>query len=119
MGNLLLLLLLWLGPEPLVVIDTVDVCELNHVYADDGSHTFTQVVWWRDNGERFEVVAWKIVKDGEPHIERGQALWWDNGLRQVKAKHYRERWSQYDVELYDREILPADQRKGLGRGMRR
>lgn len=60
------LLILALNPQfesPL--LDRVDRVELNHFYGPEGNLVFSQVIWydWSLKSDRFEVVAWRLLKD--------------------------------------------------------
>ena len=109
----LLLLLGWLGAEPLVVTDRVDLLEVNHFYDANGEPVFTQFIWWDYNRaeNRYDVRAWKLDK-GEPQ-QGGTVTWWDGGVRRVVAGQRRETFTQFDPELTAREVLSTDRRRGL------
>lgn len=50
--------------------------------------------------------------------DRWESYWLDEKCgkwRTVRAKHYRETWTDWDVELVARTVLPEEQRTGLTR----
>jgi hypothetical protein len=63
-------------------------------------------------GERPQVRAWRLIKDGSPTLLAGAegwvCRWMDAGvLREVHASSFVETWTQYDPELVEREYLPS------------
>ncbi len=118
----LLLTLLTLLPQPNagVLRDRVDLAELNHFYDDNGKLVFDQVIWyeWAGRPKTFVVYDWRLAKENvtvqpQRDWERGGyvSLFVDGAqLREVRAGAYRETWTQYDVELAEREILPKERR---------
>lgn len=113
LSNLLLLLSLWLGPESLVLIDTVDVIEHNRFYDEHGALVFEQAIFKEWDGERHQVRDWRLVKPGFTMLPTGCLFWDGDRLRRVTAKQVQHSWTQYDPELTEREVLPVCQRKGL------
>jgi hypothetical protein len=121
MYELLLIALLAIVPQDCVARDGVDALEVNHLYDDGGRLVFTQVIGWeRDDRCRF----WRMAKTADmlpaaDPIRGGYVLRWiDNDTtREVRAPSIRETWTQYDVETYDRQFLPAELRRKL-RGQR-
>lgn len=117
------LLLLTLGVLPLEggpLSDRVDLIEVNHVFSPEGRPTFAQCIFYTWQNERYEVVAWRGLKSADqwPHRNyvRGgfTTIWYDGDvLRRVDAYAIRETWTQYDVELAEREILPKHLRREL------
>lgn len=108
--------------------DHVDLVEVNHCYNADGRLMFDQVIWYNFGYERFDVVAWRILKNVRngkdefiprhatpiPDSRLHVSFWRDKGVRRkVIAKIYRETWTTYDPELKEREFLPSKQRQGL------
>jgi hypothetical protein len=105
------------------VRDRCDLIELNHYFDEHGRLVFDQVIFldWSEADSRFQVVAWRLVKH-ESQIPRPDCcgrkhyttLWDDNGvMRAVVADSFRETFTQYDVELLEREVLPKAQRREL------
>ena len=123
----LLLAILPLGTVPAPCPATVDRCdlmELNHFYDEQGRLVFDQVIFydWSDDDARHMVRAWRLVKHPSQLPQRdwsggGYAAVWQDGevLRHVRAKFFRETWTQYDPELDEREHLPKERRKELSR----
>lgn len=92
--NLLFLLFLTI-PNENVFVDHVDVVEINHYYSNELSVVFDQAIYWKfnpnigkykfikiDNLERrvdadprFNVVAWKLIKDGRKKYDEEKRLW--------------------------------------------
>jgi len=105
-----------------VARDVVDVIEVNHVYDDDGRPVFTQQIFWvwSERESRYHVRAWRMVKEAaqlprRDHVHGGYVAQWLDGqtLRAVHALSIRETWTQYDVEMLERETLPVEQRTPL------
>lgn len=108
-------------PNETVLDDSFDRVELNHFYDDEGRHIFDQVIWYDwDIHNRHTIHAWRLVKNPSviPILNREtglyQSIFFDNDvLRKVTAKYYIETWTQYDVELVDREFLKKELRRDL------
>ncbi len=109
-------------PQPDVARESVDLCEVNHFYDEQGRLVFDQCIFytWNDDHARFDVVAWRLVKNPSQLPVRdwtggGYSAVWQDGelMRSVKAKAIRETWTQYDVELVERDILPKEKRAEL------
>jgi hypothetical protein len=139
MAILLAVLIVSTYPVETTLVDYVDVIEQNHVYDSQGREVFTQWIFWRWTGSRYEVVGWRINKHNaviskkrvlfgdtpaseyyedfnvKPWV-RERLLLWDNTIvREVRAISYRETWTQYDPEMLDRMITPVEARVGLTR----
>lgn len=114
---LALLLFAAIPQDGLVVREDVDLIERNHFSNDEGREVFTQWVFWRWEAGRHEVAAWRLDKPEMSFDQRQLRLTWPDGptLRQVRGGYFRETRTQYDVEMVERERLPATMRKGLGR----
>jgi hypothetical protein len=122
--NGLAIILFCIVPVELTAEDHVDVAESNKFYDFEGREVFHQVIYWDwdEDHERFQVVAWRMVKGGdESYIPRrdwsggGYAATWVDGdcIRRVRADSFRETWLQYDPELSEREIYPKERRREL------
>jgi hypothetical protein len=118
------LLLAILPSPPVAAVDRCDLVELNHFYDEMGRLVFDQVIFydWSDDEARFNVRAWRLGKHPSQLPFRdwesgGYRVTWLDGdrLRDVFSAHYRETWTQYDPELEEREHLPKDRRRELGR----
>lgn len=114
-------LLLAIGPEPWVVKESVAEIELSHVYADDGRHVLTQLIFrdWHHTGE-YRIIDWRLVNKANMLPRDNRVTWWDGDvLRQIRATSVIETWRQHDREAEDRAILPLEHRRELrkpGRG---
>jgi hypothetical protein len=118
----LALILFCLNPVELDVRDRCDVVEVNGFYDGEGNLVFEQAIWyrWDRNRERFDVMAWRLVKNGQPmpEFDWTSGKWvcrWNDGEtpRVVSADGYRRTWLQYDPELADREYWPKEKRSEL------
>ena len=118
--TLLFVLTAILPHEPPTVREQVDLLELNHVQCPQtGRETLTQVIYWRwhEGNSRNHVTAWRMAKlpelfgrDGREWTESRE----DGPVRRIiRAKQFRETWTFHDPEIEDRQLLPADQRRGL------
>lgn len=117
------LLLAAIVPQPDGVLrDQVDVIEVNHFHDDCGRLVFTQVIFWdwSESEYRYHVRAWRLVKQSQQlphrdHARGGYAATWQDGeiIRQVYAQGVRETWTQYDVEIVERETFPVERRRPL------
>jgi len=106
-----------------ILEDKFDKVELNHFYDDQGRHTFDQVIWydWDHLRNQHKVESWRLVKSPEilPVLNRNtnkyESLFYDKDAKfhLVIADYYIESWTQYDVELVDRENYDKDKRKDL------
>ena len=115
-------LLFCVVPVEEAVRERVDCLELNHRYDLDGSFVFDQQIFylWCDVTERYQVLAWKMVKHESqlPYKDFRTGRWvsvFQDGdlLRVVEATEYRETFLQYDPELIEREYLPKEKRQEL------
>lgn len=105
-----ILLALTTGFEPLIVEEQVTTIELNRFYDSDGKLVFSQWLFW---DEELSLIDWRMKKC-DPCIEGGAMLWIDDGVfRKVRFRQYRESHTQHDPELWERERLPKEQRRGL------
>ena len=105
-----------------VMRESVDLIEVNHFYDEHGRLVFDQVIFydWDSQECRYQVKAWRLLKKPSQIPQRdwqvgGYTTTWHDGdiLRQVRSKSFRESWTQYDPELYEREYLAKDKRKEL------
>jgi hypothetical protein len=109
-------------PRLPVVEDTAAVVEVNRYYDEDGRQVFTQLIFWDWLPEEsaFRVFAWRLVKSPD---ELPMYDWWRDCyvtqfvdghlLRRVRSQARRDTWTQYDPELFDRQFLPQQHRRGL------
>lgn len=129
--SLLILAAMSISPQPCGVIeDRCAIIELNHYHDDEGRLVFAQLVFWDWSSDecRYQVCDWRMVKTCQPRpdvppthyptpeLDRaGARCVWVEGeaIRCVRASSRRESWTLYDVELYDREAWPKENRRGL------
>lgn len=120
----ILVLIVGLGSTPRdeVTVDRVDLVELNHFFDDHGRLVLDQLIYydWSPAESRFQVRAWRLLKNPAQLPKRDGAdgefvARWHDGqvLRKVHARQFRETWTQYDPELFEREFLPKDKRRDL------
>lgn len=100
------------------VRDEVETAEQSFFYDQQGRLIFEQLIFWQ--GEN--VVAWRMVKDGEPCIRRDWkhggyvCLWIDKEtFREVRSKFEMVTHEQHDREVAHRELLPVCYRRELTR----
>ena len=107
---LLLASILPRGPEP----TDVDLIELNHVHDDEGRERFTQAIFWDwdDYESRFVVVDWRMVKQSVMWPRRDGMEFRQAGVA-VRARHWRETWTQHDPEVEDRARWPVTARRRI------
>lgn len=108
-------LLLMIVPYSEVAHDHVSIIEHNHFYDEQGRHVFTQNIFWRWNKyeSRFDVIDFRLVKNGERPVSK-TLIWMDGGtLRKVHANNVQESWTQVDPELENRLVLPKEKRQEL------
>ena len=128
-----LLLAFFSAPEPLYNQSTVAVIELNHVHHNNWEPSFDQLIFWEwgrcydwqadETNWSHHVMCWRIVKPGEYTLRKEKGKWvvifWEKGpnggslLRRVVAVSYRETYSNYDREVYERKRLPQRFRRGF------
>jgi hypothetical protein len=119
----LALLIVAILPRDDAARETCDLIELNHFYDENGRLVFDQVIfyeWGVPVKDRYNVRSWRLVKHPAQLPQRDwstnyySALWQDGEqLRHIYSRSYRETWTQYDVELAEREELPKEHRKEL------
>jgi hypothetical protein len=111
-----------LAPTNDVAHDVVDLIEVNHFYDEHGRLVFDQVIFydWCGSQCRYQVRAWRLLKTPAQvpqknfHTGEYETVWHDGDvLRRVRAKSFRESWTQHDPELRERDYLPKDKRAEL------
>ena len=124
----LCLALFGLNPVGNVTADTVDLIEVNHYYDESGRFVFKQIIFfdWCPRQCRYNVRAWRLIRsDGQlpkRDVQRRNfvAIWQDGTqFRRVKAKNYRQSWTQYDPEQFERRFVPKGRRKELAKKFER
>jgi hypothetical protein len=104
---------------------SVDLVELNHKYGPNGSHTFSQVIFWErvpENG-KYRVRDWVLVETQEtlnriPILQNGvyETCFIRDGIYyHVRSNLFRESWTMHDPEALDAMKWPKDQRRPLSR----
>lgn len=108
----------------LTLVDEVDLVEINHYYDSRGRLVFDQVIFydWAERDGRHHVVAWRLLKKTSQWPRRNwrnrnyECEWMDGpDHRRVIANHSTETWTQHDPELYERDFLPRERRRGLSK----
>jgi hypothetical protein len=122
MNAILACLLLSVVPPVDPVEERVDLIEINHFYDEQGRLVFDQAIFydWYEEDERHMVRAWRLVKHPAQLPQRDWqnggylAVWLDGEvLRAIRSESLSETWTQYDVELVEREWLPKERRREL------
>jgi hypothetical protein len=113
------MVLVVLGTIPLgePIVEEVDVLEWNAVYDEKGKLVLTQWIF-RDGRGEGQIAAWRWIKwhRAVRDMENGGwTLLFTDGefFREIRAKSYRERWTQWDIEAHERDEWPKEKRKGL------
>jgi hypothetical protein len=112
-----------------VLRDRCDVLEVNHYFDDEARPVFTQLLFldWCPRASCHHCADWRLMKQGTDQFNRWQitihkeyatgdwvATWTDDaGAREVRAKQWRESFTQHDPEMTERERWPVDQRRKL------
>lgn len=118
----LALLALATNPRDDVARECVDSAYLNHFYDEHGRLVFDQLIFrdWSEADARFNVRAWRLIRNPyqlpvkDWSTGRYVSFWKDGEqLRRVEAKSFIEDWTQWDVELADREFFAKERRRGL------
>lgn len=112
--------------------ESVDLIELNHFYDEHGRLVFDQVIFFDWNEEhlesrnrfgdspRYNVRAWRLIRTPNqlpirnPEDKLYYTFWTDGEqMRRIISKSIVETWTQWDVELLEREHLPKEKRREL------
>ncbi len=117
---------LLLGGTSPCATEVVDLVEVNHYYDEAGKHVFDQLIFydWVCDEQRYHVIAWRLLKQPSQlpvatltkrSAPREWTCTWLDGelLRRIRARQFRETWTQHDPELRERAHLPKDQRREL------
>lgn len=105
------------------ICEHCDLIELNHKYAKDGKHTFTQVIFWErlpQNG-KYRVRDWVISDDREslnavPVSRNGfyESHFVKNGIYyHVRSPLFKQSWTMNDPEVEDGKTHPKHMRVPL------
>ncbi len=106
-------------PHDTTLYESVPTLERHWFYDDNGREIFQQLIGW--NCEE-NVHFWRLIKSESQIPTRD----WSTGcyrvtfmdgeqLRSVYATSFRERWTQTDVEVENREKWPKEKRRELRR----
>ena len=96
--------------------------EINHFFDDHARLVFTQVIFWDwfADESTYHVHDWRMLTKRNQWPVRdwmrgGVVAIWRDGevLRIVRARNVLETYTQYDREIYDRALVPVDQRRRL------
>jgi hypothetical protein len=99
-------------PRDAALRETADIVEINQVYDGEGRQVLEQLIAWNWENDRHVVSGWRLMADKT--ISRPFVYWTENGRLCVLRGHsWRETAEQFDVELAERERLPACKRRGL------
>lgn len=115
----ILLLLCILPPteQTGVVSESVDQIHLNHVYDESAKPILDQWIFHDATDAGWQIRAWRLDKGAQiqRHPSGDYMLLWHDGdvLREVRAKLFKETWTQHDPEMRERSIYPADERREL------
>ena len=120
----ILLIALSVLPRNDVVRDRVSILEVHHFYDENARLVFDQLIGWDAIDDSETVVFWRLIKhDGlipRRDWTRGGyvVLFGDEGhpYREIRAPVFRERWTQWDVELENRTLTPVEKRRTLSGG---
>jgi hypothetical protein len=108
--TLLAIALLSILPRDMCVRESVELIEVNSVYSLEGERNLTQTIFWGREGVR----AWRMNNEGKLTPSGNVLYFMDAGvLRCITARTVAETFTQYDVELYQREFTPANDRREL------
>jgi hypothetical protein len=102
-----------------------DLVEWNHFYDEKGRLVFDQLIFynWDPVTCRHQAAGWRTTGVTAPFYDWGcgcwRAVWWEGSpygvMRDVMAGGFKETWTQYDPELYEREHRPKEMRPDLRR----
>jgi hypothetical protein len=103
--------------------DHVHRMEANFVYDDNGKETLRQMIYWvltHDGQEK--VRDWRLLKECRQipvknhTTDLHETIWFDGDtLRRVTSDLFNESHTQFDPEVYDRNVHPMDKRRKLSK----
>ena len=109
-----------LPPPDGLVRESCDLIEVNHYYDHNGVPVFTQAIFWNWQSDHYIVRDWRMVKSDKQlpqrdHATGGYVVTWQDGevTRTIHSANVRETWTQWDVEVAERESLPVERRERL------
>jgi hypothetical protein len=108
--TLLALALLSTIPQDFCVRERVELIETNRVFTYEGEPHLTQAIFWGREG----IIAWRMNSEGRLNPTGNVLYFMDAGIvRCITARTVAESWTMYDVELHQRDALPASERREL------
>lgn len=117
---MLLLVLLSVLPHETIARESCDRIEVNAMYDDRGLLVFDQLLFYDWQGERFQIRAWRMVKNANqlPRLNhatnRYECHWQDGEVeRVITAPVVMRTQTQFDPELTERSYLPKELRREL------
>src|SRR5690349_22393722 len=97
-------------PRETCLRESVETIEVNRVFTYEGEPNLSQVIFW---GKR-DVIAWRMNNEGKLNPTGKVLYFMDQGVvRCIMARTVVESWTQFDVEVAQRDYLPANERRGL------
>lgn len=105
-----------------VAEEVVDVVEVHHYVAADGSPIFSQVIFWEFVDGRETVRDFRMLREGAAiptwHHARDSAhcaVVANGRVIRVWGRAWRERWTDFDPEMQDRSERPVAERRRIMR----
>src|SRR5690349_1107330 len=109
-GSVIPALLLSIIPLDFTARESVETIEVNRVFTYEGEPNLSQVIFW---GKR-DVIAWRMNNEGKLNPTGKVLYFMDQGVvRCITARTVVKSWTMYDVEVAQRDYLPANERRGL------
>ncbi len=114
-------LLLSIVPQEFVIHEWAQRLETNVYFDEHGREVFTQMIAWTEYSDGEHVFFWKMTKrEGQQTlaVKRVGAFFVftfddDGKIRQIWSLSHDTSWTQVDVEVADRSLLPVEQRRKL------
>lgn len=122
MKTILLILLLCKIPFSAPIEKQVDcnLIEKNNIYDKDGLYTFTQYIYynWDPELKRNIVIDFVIQETRKFEVIEvnnffHQKIVKDHKIYKIRAKHFRESWTQFDPEILNKKYLPERLRENF------
>ncbi len=118
---MLAVLLLCVVPHEFVIREHADRLETNFYFDENGREVFTQIIAWTEYPEGEHVFMWRMARKESPQplaVQRVGTFFVftfdDEGkLRQIWSLSHDVTWTQVDVEVADRDLLPVAKRRPL------
>lgn len=101
--------------SPLIRSEHVDMIELNHVYGQCGTKTFSQIIFWEVDPatRRLNVRAWKMCQDEDDVPRRNETTGFIEARHSkaiIRSRMYRESHSHVDPERENLKVHPDNER---------